>query len=264
VPNAENNRTEICARAKQERIWLARLRALPNGVFDLVVRRITKGDSIFSIAKYLCTVAPEYSVASYRKYLTILADDIRTMVEQKQKANREQNEIDEFNQAKQHATVVEPPPEPESPSTKPLSAIRCTVNRAIRDLQSEDLLKYTWITQQKRVDEMVLLEQRMGFKFPWGDRAIAELRKIAEAIFKHEIGTALLLRKGAGVPTSIDIDKLSPTAQEFAKLDDVDRNLVRQLGHRFQEFVEEGLREHRAAAEGSGTDPGSRKPQQQN
>jgi hypothetical protein len=45
------------------------------------------------------------------------------------------------------------------------------------------------------------------------------------------------------------MEKLSPVAQQIAQLDDVDRNLIQQLSHKWLEMIQEGVADA-AKAEG--------------
>jgi hypothetical protein len=48
--------TEIYVQAKKERIWVSKLREMPEGVFELLIKRIAQGDSLRDVAKYCQTV----------------------------------------------------------------------------------------------------------------------------------------------------------------------------------------------------------------
>jgi len=81
------------------------------------------------------------------------------------------------------------------------------------------------------------------------------LSKIIELVLKHELAIALLTRKGPGVPDSLEIDELNPVAQEVAQLDEVDRNIIQELSHKFANMIERGTNAAKAtglAADGSG------------
>lgn len=69
--------TQIYVQAKKERIWVAKLREMPEGVFDLLIKRIAQGDSIRQIAKYCQTVRPEIAFETYREWLHALASQNR-------------------------------------------------------------------------------------------------------------------------------------------------------------------------------------------
>ena len=49
---------EIYVHAKKEHIWISKLREMPEGVFDTLVARIAKGDSLREISKYCASVKP--------------------------------------------------------------------------------------------------------------------------------------------------------------------------------------------------------------
>jgi hypothetical protein len=58
-------------------------RALPPGVFDLVVRRIAKGDPVRQIARYLHGVDPDVAEDTFRKWLNALAKQVRELLAEK-------------------------------------------------------------------------------------------------------------------------------------------------------------------------------------
>jgi hypothetical protein len=65
--------TQIYVQAKNERIWVSKLREMPEGVFDLLIKHIAQGDSIRQVAKYCQTVKPEIAFETYRKWLQALS-----------------------------------------------------------------------------------------------------------------------------------------------------------------------------------------------
>jgi hypothetical protein len=70
----------IMGRGRYEHLWIMKLRRIPQ--FRELVRRLVKGDKVWSVAKWLktCPERGELSAASFetlRKYLTALAIRVR-------------------------------------------------------------------------------------------------------------------------------------------------------------------------------------------
>jgi hypothetical protein len=68
-----NNLQVMETRCNHERSSIAHLRELPPGMFDLVVKRIAKGDPLTQIAKSLHTIQPDFAEETFRKWLHDLA-----------------------------------------------------------------------------------------------------------------------------------------------------------------------------------------------
>jgi hypothetical protein len=79
---------------------------------------------------------------------------------------------------------------------------QAAVARAIKDLDAEKMLRYVWVVQQKRVEEMVAEEESTGIFFPRGYKNISALTDIAKAIMLHEFGIKLMKQKGCWYPRS--------------------------------------------------------------
>jgi hypothetical protein len=120
------------------------------------------------------------------------------------------------------------------------------------DITTEDMLRYRWIAQLKRVDRMIEHEKSYGVTSLGVHREIIALSKMAEGIIKRQIkqkGARNLNLNAEGGLSKEELEKLSPVAQEFAKLDTVDRLLIVQLIRAFLDMVleEDALRKSDAA-----------------
>jgi hypothetical protein len=116
------------------------------------------------------------------------------------------------------------------------------VNKETKRLNTGMMIQYLWYAAQKRLDKMMDLEERMGVQMPNGYKNIAVLNKIAETSLRYELGMSILMRK-SGEGSVLDINTLDPAAQEFSKLDDVDRNIIHNLRQRFVKMIAEEANE---------------------
>jgi hypothetical protein len=123
-------------------------------------------------------------------------------------------------------------------SAREVKQLKANITRAIMDINSAELIRDAWLMQRRRVERMAAIEEKLGYVLPDSHKQMDSLSKIIELVLKHELGIALLTRKGADVPASLEIDKLSPAAQAVGALDTVDRNLIQQLSHRFMDLME--------------------------
>jgi hypothetical protein len=248
--------TEIYVQAKKERIWVSKLREMPEGVFDLLIKRIAQGDSIRQIAKYCQTVKPEIAFETYRKWLQALSKLVAGYVAENEAAVAGQKAIDVYHKNKEkERQEIESQQVDEPPTLHEAEVVKANITAVLRNLELSDLLKDAWFIQHRRIRKMVAIEEKLGFSLPDGPKNVDSLAKILELIMKHELRTSLLMRKGAAVPATFDIEKLSPVAQKVAQLDDVDRNLIQQLSQRFVDFMEgkaDGPETEGVAANGSG------------
>jgi hypothetical protein len=247
--------TKIYVQTKKERIWVSKLREMPEGVFDLLIKRIAQGDSIRQVAKYCQTVRPEIAFETYRKWLQALSTLVAGYVAENEAAVTGQRAIDIYHKQKEkerreiESQRVEGPP-----TVHEAEVVKANITAVLRNMELSDLLRDAWFIQHRRIRKLVAIEEKLGFSLPDGPKNLDSLTKILELIMKHELGTSLLMRKGAAVPASFDIEKLSPVAQKVAQLDEVDRNIIQQLSHKFANMIKEGTngaKAERLAANGS-------------
>jgi hypothetical protein len=100
----------------------------------------------------------------------------------------------------------------------------------------------------------VEIEEKLGYSLSDGPKNIDSLGYILSLMMKHEIDTTELLHRSGGLPSDIQMEKLSPVAPEVAQLDEVDRNIIQELSHKFADMIEKGTngaKAKRLAANGS-------------
>ena len=242
---------EMHVRAKTDRIWILRLKSeLGAEIFEHVIHRMLMGDSMREISLYCHRVNSNYQPETYRKWLRVLEHN---SVSERRARDASQDAINAFNTAK--AALQTPQPEliPDGPSDASLRWLKRNVTKEWKRVDTENMLKFLWIQTQQTLDKLVDFGNRNGLPHPDIYKALAELRKIAVAHMQLEFRMKVLKRGDGEV---LDISSMSPDVQEFAKLDDIDRNLIHQLRKRFVKMVSEEI-EDRTTPEGLEFDEGA-------
>jgi hypothetical protein len=228
---------EIYVKSKTDRMWISKLKnELGDEIFQHVVHRMLKGDSMRELALYCHRVNSNYLPETYRKWLRVLQHN---SLSERRERDASQIAINAFNTAKA-ALRSETREEkiPDGPSDTSLRWLKRNVTKEWKSIDTENMLKFSWIQAQQTADKLMDLGNRSGLPHPDIFKALAELRKIAVAHMQFEFRVKLLKRND-GDP--IDISTMDPDVQEFAKLDDVDRNLIHQLRKRFVKMVAEEI-----------------------
>lgn len=228
---------EIYTKAKLERIYVARLRELfGNEVFQHIIERILKGDSVREIALYCHNIIPQYSDHYYRKWLRALKQQADGPIAKYREQDHAQKTIDEFNKqkAKPDSLVAKTGIEP--PSYEVMRRLHRNVNKETRKLNAGSVLQYLWFAAQKRLDKALDTEDRVGVQLPGGQKSLEIANKIATNFIRYEFGAAKFKRGDGDV---IDINELDPEAQKISKFNDVDKNLLHNLRQRFVKMIAE-------------------------
>ena len=240
------------ARAKTDRIWIQKLKSLlGTEIFEHLIHRMLKGDSLRALAHYCHHVNSNYSYETYRKWLRILD---RNTVSRRREETLTQQAIQAFNASKEKTTSPAAPTEPEAPSEEGYRWLKRNVTKTYKNIDTENMLKFLWIMGQKRLDRVMAIEERTGLPYPDGHKIFGELTKVAVAHMQFEFRVKSLKRDDG---EAIDISSLDPEVQKFAQLDVVDRNLIHELRKRFLKMVAEDI-EDETIAEGLESDaPGT-------
>jgi hypothetical protein len=239
VPTAE-----IYTKAKLERIYVARLRELfGNEVFQHIIERILRGDSVREIALYCHNIKPQYSDHYYRKWLRALKQQADGPIAKYREQDHAQKAIEEFNKLKTKPDSLVAKMEIEAPSYEVMRRLHRNVNKETKRLNSGSVLQYLWFAAQKRMDKAMDLEDRMGVQLPSGQKSLELANKIATNFIRFEFGVAKFKRSEGEV---IDINELDPEAQKISKLNDVDKNLLHNLRQRFLKMIAEEPDEFKA------------------
>jgi hypothetical protein len=228
---------EIYTKAKLERIYVARLRELfGNEVFQHIIERILKGDSVREIALYCHNINPQYSDHYYRKWLHALEQQADGPIAKYREQDHAQKAIEEFNKLKTKPDSLVAKLEPEPPSYEVMRRLHRNVNKETKKLNTGKVLQYLWYAGQKRLDRMMDNEDQAGVQVPNGYKSLEVLNKIAGTFLRYELGTAVVKR---GEGETLDVNELDPEAQKIAKFNDVDKNLLHNLRQRFIEMIAE-------------------------
>ncbi len=73
----KTNSPQIYTVGKLERLFFAKYRTLRPIIFETAVHRIMNGDSLTNVAKFLHVERPDTAIQTWRKYLSVMARDIR-------------------------------------------------------------------------------------------------------------------------------------------------------------------------------------------
>ncbi len=150
---------------------------------------------------------------------------------------------DQTNTQQEQQTEVGPKPRSNTDSSQPpphgasdpsLRRLQSNVTKSWEHVDTEVMLKYLWTTGQTRLDRVMKFEENSGLPHPHGNKMFGELTKVATAFMEYGSRTKIFKPDGDG---EIDVSQMTPAAQEFAKLDVVDRNLIHELRRRFVKMV---------------------------
>jgi hypothetical protein len=230
----------ITIRERRERFWIAKLERLP--CFELMVKRLVDGKSVSSVARWARSLGMDCELKdtgfeTWRKYINALSIRIRLSMEArpeiKPKAVRA---IIEDVKANADAYDV-----PLSENGRKLWRL---VEKAVKELDSEKMLKYVFVIQQRRVGKILVLEEKTGLLFPDGHKNVAVLMNIAAEVLKHELGQ--LAMRGKNPPTYKELSdavfpqqesQSMPTPKWISDIAKIDRDKWRAAGARVIEHL---------------------------
>lgn len=183
-------------RERRERFWIKKLERLP--CFEQMVKRLVGGQSVSSVARWARSLEMDCELKNagletWRKYINSLSIRIRINLEARPEIKpKAVKEIIEDVKANAGAYDV--------PLTENGRRLWRLVEKAAKQLNAETMLKYCFVIQQRRVEEMVAIEQKMGMLIPDGYKNVAVLKDIAAEVLKHKLGQ--LAMRGKNPPTS--------------------------------------------------------------
>jgi len=109
--------------------------------------------------------------------------------------------------------------------------------RAIHALQIAALAGVERLTKMKKLDEST-----PAILVPGGDKEVDNMRKIGEALLRHEVAIGWARGRRNQIPIPLpenEAGEPSELAKTMMEFDDVDRNIVRELSIRFIDMVRE-------------------------
>jgi hypothetical protein len=226
-------------------LWAKSFRKLTQPVFDGLIRRLLNGESVYSISLWLHDVAPREArcgLSTWRRNVSHLRDHLKLHIERR-KENAlpnvavQQEIISKFGKEREDQLALE------ALQRKPIEEIKRVVSRAMSELDAMMILKFAFLIQKERVDEMRELEKKIKMPMKGGYKEIEVMKSIGAEIAKIEMGNTLMRLKGAvPVPSfpSTDINPEKPKSKmvsAISKLSDVDRNLVRAAGTKIRQLI---------------------------
>lgn len=174
-------------------MWISKLKSeLGDEIFEHLIHRMLEGDSMRELALYCHRVNSNYLPETYRKWLRVLEHN---SVSERRERDASQAAINAFNTAKatlRTATRMEIVPD--GPSGASLRWLKRNVTKEWKSVDTENMLKFSWIQTQRTVEKLADFGNRSGLPHPDIYKGLAELRKIAIAHMQFEFRVKLLKR----------------------------------------------------------------------
>jgi hypothetical protein len=196
-----------------------------------MVKRLVGGQSVSSVARWARSLGmdcelKDAGLETWRKYVTALSIRIRATLEAQPEIRPKPTQaiIDEVR-AQADAYDV--------PLTENGRKLLRLVEKAAKELNAEIMLKYLFVIQERRVDKLLELEEKMGLLLPEGYKELAVLTKIATEVRKHEVGNLCMNCQRHKASNGIDprgqlphdqTSEFAPREREFKELPEVDLN----------------------------------------
>ena len=189
VGEAKKGRYRVQRAADGMRI--ATLKSLPPEIFEQMVKRLVSGHSVRTVARWLADAKPvggcrDLSFWTFRKYIDAFVPNLRLQVASVKRAASHRGRktravLEQFDEVKL------PDPVPLEP---PIHRVSLVVTKAVREMETITVLKYAFITQMERVEEMRVQEKLHPELIITGDghKNIAVLKHIAAEILKLNLG----------------------------------------------------------------------------
>ena len=175
--------------------WIATLKSLPPEIFEQMVKRLVSGHSVRTVARWLADLRPAgecfgLSFWTFRKYVDAFVPSLRLQVASVKlvssyRGRKTRAVLKQFDEVKL------PNPVPLEPPIHPVSRV---VTKAVREMETITALRYAFITQMERVEEMRAQEKLHPELIITedGHKNIGVLKDIAAEILKYELGNKLM------------------------------------------------------------------------
>jgi hypothetical protein len=164
-----------------------------------------------------------------------VTDTTGEKVQDQKTADREMNAIEDFNKANAEENLTAAKSVP-APSAAGYDCFKGAPSEEILDISSEAMLKYCWVTAKKRVDRMLRYEKECKLSFYSRHKEIGVLRRIANAVSKHE--TEIRMRRECGLPTSPAVKRPGAMDQKLDRGWSAKPVFVRQAAEEFIKIME--------------------------
>jgi hypothetical protein len=174
-------------------LWIAKLRRLPDGMFERAVKQLISGVGPTAVAKALVELQPQCAefkglkLPTYKKYLCALNQRLKTEmygVKRKDFTEVARGAVRaEFERQKTAALSGD------AETIQPAKKIWNVVTKAVRELDAETALRYAFVTQVARVEMMREMEKNDPSLIlsDNGHNQIAVLRAIGAELVKLEL-----------------------------------------------------------------------------
>jgi len=237
-----------------EKMWLLKLRRLV--CYPEIVKRLTNHESIHSVTRWL-----ERSNAggrhlcseSWRRYVTVLKREI-------EKARPKVLEVEQqatVADIKEVQNIIE-----EEVAEMPLSpqglALFKQVQKAMKTLHAENMLKFSFVIQQQRVQRLLNMENVTGVLARDGYKEIETLANLSAQVLRFELGNLAILRGTKNGPPPYDAvyesQGQSDLASRVSKLSEADRNLLIAASSKVYDMIEAEAQSERTENQGLASD----------
>jgi len=210
-------------------LFIARLQELP--CYPEILRRLTEGQSVRSLSLWLTRQGydgpcGQWKFDYWRKLLAPLDRDVRAARGRTASAERRRSRHPEPPAPEKVEEMLGEIIDPKMQLANILPEATREVWKHVAEtadaITAEHILKFAFLQQARRVDNMLALEKKLNLALPNGHKDIDCLRRVGEAVLKLE---------GARAPRAEPLDhppvSVSDVSRKMRQLDDVDRNLVR-------------------------------------
>ncbi len=213
---------------RRRHLIVLQLRRVPQ--FRELLHMLDRGKSVWATTEWFMAQENrgELSTCTFataRRYIGILAEHMRAVADKVPRRN-----LSSFRERAYSARLttlaeaaVQPGPEP--------SDIEKIITAEIEKLDAETALKFCFAIQKERVLQIRKLETTSNIAFPFADKSVDVLRRIASEMWRVQAGEALLRSRNAWFTDTGDTRKpidLLPVVREVAELDPTDQVLIRE------------------------------------
>ena len=231
----------VTSEKRYDLLFITRLQRVP--CYNEILRHLTQGQSVRSLAAWLTDQriegpAGRWSRRYWEKLLQPLDRQVVAAKERAQRAARRQSRhpqppsVETMTQTL--AEVINPQHMVQRSLTNRVGTVWKEVDQALDAITAERVLKCAFMLQQKRIDGIMELEEKLKLVLPEGNKALEVLRKIGGELTRNEA-----FRKGLPPDDTVTPPPQSDLSRRLAEMDPVDRNLFRSASLKIITMIQE-------------------------